>query len=102
VCCAMLRGAGYDVLDLGSDNRADVYIEAAKKNGAIAIGASALMTTTLTAQKDIVNAVKAENISVKVVIGGAPCSQQWCDEIGADGYSSNGSEIVLLIENVTR
>lgn len=100
VCCAMLRGAGYNVIDLGCDKTADEIIECAKTKMADFIGASALMTTTLVAQKELVEAVRSANLDFKVVVGGAPCSQQWCDEIGADGYSANGSEIVALVKSV--
>ena len=100
VCCAMLRGAGYDVTDLGCDRTAEEIIECAKVKMADCIGASALMTTTLIAQKDLVEAVRAAGLDVKDVVGGAPCSQRWSDEIGADGYSANGSEIVALVKSI--
>lgn len=102
VCCAMLRGAGYNVIDIGSDQTTDEFIEKAKKTDAIAIGASALMTTTLVAQKELVECVRNEDLKAKVLIGGAPCSQQWADEIGADGYSANGSEIVALVRKTLK
>jgi len=102
VCCAMLRGAGYNVIDIGSDRAAEEFIEAAMEFEATIIGASALMTTTLIAQRDIVNSVRNEEIGVKVLVGGAPCSQQWAEEIGADGYSANASEIVGLIRKTMR
>lgn len=100
VCCAMLRGAGYNVIDMGCDRTAEEIIDCAKTKMADFIGASALMTTTLIAQKDLVEAVKSAGLDFKVVIGGAPCSQQWCEEIGANGYSANGSEIVALVKSI--
>ena len=93
VCCAMLRGAGFTVMDLGPDVSPQSFIEAAEENGAQIIAGSALMTTTLEVQRDVVEAVKENGGKYKTMFGGAPCSQEWCDSIGADGYSSNGSEI---------
>ena len=100
VCCAMLRGAGYKVIDLGADVSPDKFIDAARENHADIIGASALMTTTLVAQKDIIRHIKEENESFKTAVGGATCSQEWCDEIGADGYSASASDIVALVDRM--
>lgn len=100
VCCAMLKGAGYRVIDLGSDVSPDRFIEAAREYKADLIGASALMTTTLVAQKDLIRHLREENESFKTAVGGAPCSQEWCDEIGATGYSSSAGEIVALVDRM--
>ena len=100
VCCAMLRGAGYKVIDLGADVSPDKFIDVARENHADIIGASALMMTTLVAQKDIIRHIKEENESFKTAVGGAPCSQEWCDEIGADGYSASASDIVALVDRM--
>ena len=100
VCCAMLRGAGYKVIDLGADVSPDKFIDAAREHHADIIGASALMTTTLVAQKDIIRHIKEENESFKPAVGGAPCNQEWCDEIGADGYSASASDIVALVDRM--
>lgn len=99
VCCAMLKGAGYKVIDLGPDQAPERFVEGARKHCAMAIGASALMTTTLVVQKEIVVEMRKDGSSAKVLVGGAPCCQQWADEIGADGYSANGSEIVNLVRS---
>ncbi len=100
VCCAMLRGAGYNVIDLGSDVSPDLFLKAADEHSADVIGASALMTTTLVAQKYVVEAVKQGKRTVITIFGGAPCSSEWVDEIGGDGYSSSGSEIVALVNRL--
>lgn len=93
VCCAMLRGAGFNVIDLGPDVSPQSFIDAAEENDAQIIAGSALMTTTLEVQRDVVQAVKENGGKYKTIFGGAPCSQEWCDSIGADGYSENGAEI---------
>ena len=100
VCCAMLRGAGYKVIDLGADVSADKFAEAAHEYGADIVGGSALMTTSLFQQKDIVRVFKEDDLSVMTIFGGAPCSQDWVDEIGGDGYSASGSEIVKLVRKL--
>lgn len=83
LCCAMLRGAGYIVIDLGCDVTPDDFIDEAMVNHASIIGASSLMTTTLISQKDLVREVKSSGCRCRTIVGGAPCSQEWCDRIGA-------------------
>ena len=102
VCCAMLRGAGYKVIDLGPDVTSQDFIDAADENEAQVLGGSALMTTTLEAQRELVEAVKEVEGPYKCIFGGAPCSQEWCDEIGADGYSETANEIIGLVDRLTQ
>lgn len=100
VCTAMLRGAGYKVVDLGPDVTPEAFFKAAEDNGAKIIGASALMTTTLLVQRDIVNDIKQDGLPYKAIFGGAPCSKRWCDSIGADGYSASAAECVELVNSL--
>ena len=100
VCCAMLRGAGYKVIDLGPDATAQDFLDAADENEAQVLGGSALMTTTLEAQRELVEAVKEVEAPYKCIFGGAPCSQEWCDEIGADGYSATANDIIGLVDRL--
>lgn len=100
VCCAMLRGAGYKVIDLGPDVTAQDFIDAADENEAQVLGGSALMTTTLESQRELVQAVKEIEAPYKCIFGGAPCSKEWCDEIGADGYSETANEIISLVDKL--
>ena len=100
VCCAMLRGAGYKVFDLGPDVSPEEFMEAGATNGAQILGGSALMTTTMQVQGEMVKAVKEAGAAFKVIVGGAPVTQKWCDEIKADGYSENGAEIVELVNKL--
>ena len=95
---SMLEGGGFQVTDLGVDVPADRFLEEVKdKDGAI-IALSALLTTTMTQMKAVVQALEEAGLreKVKVIIGGAPITQQYCDEIGADGYSDNASAAVGL------
>ena len=100
VCCAMLRGAGYTVIDLGCDVTAQDFVDAAEENEAFVMGGSALMTTTLEAQRELVEYVKEIEAPYKCVFGGAPCSQAWCDKIGADGYSETAADLVNLVDTL--
>lgn len=100
VCCAMLRGAGYRVIDLGPDVSPERFVEAVKEYSADIVGGSALMTTTLMMQKYTVDALKGSCHPVLAIFGGAPCSREWVEEIGGDGYSSSGTDIVALVNRL--
>ena len=92
----MLRGAGYEVDDLGVDCAEDNYVEAVQR-GAQAVCLSALLTTTMPAMKDVVAHLRANGISVPVIIGGAPVTQQYADEIGAQGYAETAGGAVGVV-----
>ncbi len=91
----MLEGAGFEIMDKGVDVKPEAFVQAVK-DGAKIICLSALLTTTMPAMKETVEALKAEGIrdSVKVMIGGAPVTQNYCDEITADGYSPDAASAV--------
>ena len=96
----MLEGAGLQVIDVGVDVAVEGFITAAKENQAGVIAASALLTTTMTGMKDLVEAVKASDIDVKVIVGGAPVTQAYCDEIGADGYAADAASAADLAKSL--
>ena len=87
----MMEGKGLNVVDLGVDVSAEQFVAAAKENNADIIACSALLTTTMTEMKNVVDAVKAENLDVKVMVGGAPVTQNFCDSIGADCYTADAA-----------
>ena len=97
VCCAMLRGAGYNVIDLGPDVSAMDFMDAAEENDAQVLAGSALMTTTLESQRELVQTRDEMEAPYKCIFGGAPCSQEFCDEIKADGYSETANDIIGLV-----
>jgi len=94
--CMMLEGAGLKVVDIGIDVDPAKFVEQAKINNARVIGVSALLTTTMTNMKAVVDAVKESGINAKVMIGGAPVTQAFCDEIGADGYAPDAASAADL------
>lgn len=94
----MLEGAGFRVVDAGINVEAPRFVEIAKANKASLIGASALLTTTMTNMKEVVDVVKQSDIGgkVKIMIGGAPVTQAFADEIGADGYAPDAASAADL------
>ena len=94
----MLEGAGFKVVDAGINVEAAKFVELARANNATLIGASALLTTTMTNMKEVVDVLKASDLAgkVKLMIGGAPVTQAFCDEIGADGYASDAASAADL------
>jgi 5-methyltetrahydrofolate--homocysteine methyltransferase len=98
----MLKGAGFEVIDVGCDVAADVFVDAAEQEGASVVGLSALLTTTMTGMKDVVELVKSRGLQdkVKVVVGGAPLSQAFADEIGADAYGYDAGNAVDIVKEL--
>ena len=98
----MLRGAGFEVIDLGADVASDSFVETAEAEGASVIGLSALLTTTMSGMKDVVELVKSKGLEgkVKVIIGGAPLSQAFADDIGADGYGYDATNAVDIVKSL--
>ena len=96
----MLKNYGFEVIDLGKDVPTDLIIETAKEKNADIIGLSALMTTTMTEMKKVIEKARAEKLSAKIIIGGAVITQDYADEIGADGYSKDAQEAVKLVKRL--
>jgi len=92
----MMEGAGFQVVDLGTDVPPEKFVEAAKAHNAKIVGMSALLTTTMTEMPNVIAALKEAGLreAVKVMVGGAPVTQRFADEIGADGYAPNASAAV--------
>jgi len=93
--CMMLRGAGFEVVDLEIDVPAEKFVEAARSQNVKLIGLSALLTTTMPQMKTVVEAIRKAGLKdVKVMIGGAPVTQSYADEIGAQGYAADAASAV--------
>jgi 5-methyltetrahydrofolate--homocysteine methyltransferase len=90
----MLKGAGFEVIDLGVDVSAEKFVQHAKNTAAQLIGMSALLTTTMPGMEKTVKALKGAGVSAKIMIGGAPVTQNYADKIGADGYAADAASAV--------
>jgi len=92
----MMRGNGFKVIDMGIDVTPEQFVEAVKKEGAMLIGMSALLTTTMPSMKATIDQLQQEGLldKVKVMIGGAPVTQRYADEVGADGYAPDAASAV--------
>jgi len=96
----MLKNYGFRVIDLGKDVPKEKIIQAAKENNARIIALSALMTTTMQRMREVIEFAKEEGVQAKVMIGGAVITQDYADEIGADGYSRDAAEAVKLAQRL--
>jgi 5-methyltetrahydrofolate--homocysteine methyltransferase len=92
----MFEGAGFEVVDIGIDKEPQVFVDAIKEHNAKLIGMSALLTTTMPKMGETINAIKEAGIrdQVKILVGGAPITAAFAEEIGADGYASNAASAV--------
>jgi 5-methyltetrahydrofolate--homocysteine methyltransferase len=98
----MLKGAGFEVIDLGNDVSAEKFVATAKSHDARVIGMSALLTTTMPVMKEVVDLLKKENLAgrIKTIIGGAPVSQNYAGEIGADAYGYDCAQAVAGVKKL--
>ena len=98
----MLEGAGFEIIDLGVDVAPEKFVDAIVTGGAHIVAFSALLTTTMPNMKATIEAIKAAGLrdKVKVIIGGAPVTQAYADQIGADGFSSDASRAVSLAQSL--
>ena len=96
----MLKGAGYEVIDLGTDVHTATIVQAVKENQASYLGLSALLTTTMWVMEEVINALKTEGLDnqVKVLIGGAPTSKSFADQIGADAHCKDAFEAIGVLK----
>jgi 5-methyltetrahydrofolate--homocysteine methyltransferase len=100
--CMMLEGAAFEIVDLGSDVTPEKFVEAVRSTGADVICMSALLTTTMPNMKTTIEALKTAGLrdKVKIMVGGAPLTDQYAREIGADGYAADASRAVALAKSL--
>jgi 5-methyltetrahydrofolate--homocysteine methyltransferase len=91
----MYKGAGFNVQDLGVDVPAEKFVQASD-DGADIVGLSALLTTTMVQMKNVIESLKEKGAKAKIIIGGAPVTQNYCDEIGAQGYAADAATAVEI------
>ncbi len=96
----MLKGAGFEVIDLGVDVRPEKFVEQVKTQGVHVVGISALLTTTMPGMEKTIRALKEAGVSVKIMIGGAPVTQGYADKIGADGYAADAASAVDMVKSL--
>jgi 5-methyltetrahydrofolate--homocysteine methyltransferase len=96
----MLKGAGFEVTDIGIDAPAEKFIEQARATGAQIVGMSTLLTTTMPGMEKSLKAIRKAGLAIKVMIGGAPVTQSYADKIGADGYAPDAASAVDLAKSL--
>ncbi len=96
----MLKNYGFNVIDLGKDVPKEEIVRAAREHGASVIALSALMTTTMREMKNVVDYARSQQLDCKIIIGGAVVTQDYADEIGADGYSTDANDTVRLVRQL--
>lgn len=98
LCSMMVEGAGYEVIDLGIDVDPEVFVEKIKETEAPVLGLSALLTTTMGDMAEAIEMIREAGLDTKIIVGGAPISQEFADKIGADGYSEDAPGCVELVK----
>lgn len=96
----MLKGSGFEVIDLGTNVSPAAFAEAVKTHDAQLVGLSALLTTTMPAMRSTVETLKSAGLTVKIMVGGAPITDAFAKEIGADGYSADAASAVELARSL--
>ena len=102
IVAMLLEGAGFEVIDLGADVSKEKFLEFVEKERADILGISALLTTTMTYMKEVIEAVENANLkqNVRVIIGGAPVTHSYAEEIKADGYAPDAASAVDLVKDL--
>ncbi|MCJ7565086.1 MAG: corrinoid protein [Candidatus Aminicenantes bacterium] len=96
----MLKGAGYKIIDLGADVAPDKFVDAARRNKADIVALSALLTTTMIQMKSVIQALQSSGLGVPVIVGGAPLTQDYADEIGARGFAQDAASAVDVVHRL--
>ena len=104
IVASLLTAGGYDVIDLGSDVPNECILETIQEKKPDIVGLSALLTTTMEEQRNVIDLLNREGLkdNVKVIVGGAPVSSRWAETIKADGYSDNAIDAVKLVDRLLR
>jgi 5-methyltetrahydrofolate--homocysteine methyltransferase len=97
----MVEGAGWEVIDLGIDVKTEKFLEAIQQYPNAVVGISALLTTTMVNMKPVIDAIKSASPSTKIIVGGAPLSDEFAASIGADGYGKNPQEGIIWLDKIS-
>jgi 5-methyltetrahydrofolate--homocysteine methyltransferase len=97
-----LEREGYDIIDIGIDVPVEIFLKTVQKENPDIMGMSALLTTTMSYMRDVIDAIKSAHLkqTIKIIIGGAPVTQSFADEIGADGYAPEAESAVILVKTL--
>jgi 5-methyltetrahydrofolate--homocysteine methyltransferase len=98
LCCMMVEGAGWEVIDLGVDVKPDQFVAALDANPHAFVGLSALLTTTMVNMTAIINAIRQKYPDTKVAVGGAPVNNDFAQSVGANGYGKDPQELITWLE----
>jgi len=98
---SLLMAAGFEVVDLGVDVPARTFLERTRELQPSLVGLSALLTTTMVRQREVIEVLRQAGVRVQVMVGGAPVTPSWAEEIGADGYAEDASSAVALARRLT-
>jgi 5-methyltetrahydrofolate--homocysteine methyltransferase len=96
----MLKGAGFEVIDLGVDVNPEKFVEQVKATNVNVIGMSALLTTTMPGMEKTLKAIRDSGVTAKIIVGGAPVTQDYADRIGADGYAADAASAVDVAKSL--
>ena len=96
----MMEGAGFEVVDLGVDVASEIFVQTAAEKNAQVIALSALLTTTMPSMESTIKAVKEAGLATRTIIGGAPVTQAFADQVGADGFSTDAPGAVKLVKQL--
>ncbi len=96
----MLKGAGFEVIDLGVDVNPEKFVEQVKATNVNVVGMSALLTTTMPGMEKTLKALRDSGVSAKIIVGGAPVTQDYADRIGADGYAADAASAVDVAKSL--
>jgi 5-methyltetrahydrofolate--homocysteine methyltransferase len=96
----MLEGAGFEIIDIGINVPAERFVEAVKENNAEVVGLSGLLTTTMNEMKTVIDLFKSEGFNTKIIVGGAPITQEFSEKIGADAYAPDAVEAVEKVADL--
>ena len=98
LCCMMVEGAGWEVIDLGVDVKPDQFISALDAHPNACVGLSALLTTTMVNMGSIITAIRQKYPETKVAVGGAPVNNEFAQTIGANGYGKDPQELIMWLD----
>jgi len=96
----MLKGANFAIVDLGTNVSPDAFADATREHGADIVGISALLTTTMVGMKDAIEAIRAVDPKAKIMVGGAPVTDEFADEIGADGFAKDAATAAVVAQKL--